>query len=450
MRVFQSLERMKQGTVLVCGDFMLDVYTTGSVHRISPEAPVPVLKVEKAESLPGGAGNVVLNLLSLGMNVVVAGRIGDDDAGRTLKEAFEKEHANTSALLVQKGYTTPLKNRLIADAQQLLRIDTEESEEMSDLFEEKLLLTIAALLPDIDVLAISDYAKGGISSSFCSRLIELAKNFSIPILVDPKGLDFSKYSGATLIKPNKKEAYAAAKLDEKATVNEVAKTLLEETRIEHVMITRSEEGISLWSQNGVEITCPVKSKEVVDVTGAGDTVLACITACMVNDIPMQDALHIANCAASIAIEHLGCYRVTLSEISKRFLKHDTGNKIFSKLQLTALKQVLRKQPYTLIVLENVDELTLDLFSEIQSFCGIHPDHTIVVYLKADPVRGDVVSLLSSFREIHFIIEQPECMSSILSTNRPSYLLVWEKYGLKDRTPSHTLLSDLLSVELKKV
>lgn len=445
MRVFSSLKKIEKGRVLVCGDFMLDFYTTGSVKRISPEAPVPVLKVQKTESLPGGAGNVVLNLLSLGMDVYVAGRIGDDEAGLRLKKAFEEEQADTRALLVQNGYTTPLKNRLIADSQHLLRIDTEESEPATDAFEEKLLHAIADLLPQIDVIAISDYAKGGISPSFCSSLIELARSFSVPILVDPKGVDFSKYAGATLIKPNKSEAYAAARQEESTPIDVVAEILLNETRVDHMLITRSEEGISAWSQDGSTITCSAKSKEVVDVTGAGDTVLACITACFINKIPLKDALQIANCAASIAIEHLGCYRVTLPEISKRLLQNDTGNKIFSELQLSALENVLRKQPYTLIVLDDLDQLTLDLFSEIQSYCGIHTDHTIVVYLKADPVRGDIVSLLSSFREVHFIIEQPECMSRVLEAVRPKAVLLWEQYGLRDCTPSHKLLNNLLEI-----
>lgn len=434
---------MKQANVLVCGDFMFDTYTIGSVERISPEAPVPVMRVSDESSRPGGAGNVALNLLSLGMNVFVAGRVGDDPAGEALSQAFASEGIQTNALLKQEGYITPKKNRLLASGQQLLRMDTEEKSIMSDEFETKLLQTIASFLSSIDIIAISDYAKGAITHSFCSNLIELARSLNIPVIVDPKGTDFSKYQNATLIKPNKLEAIKAAHLTEEATLDEIGQELIEQTHADYIMITRSEEGISLYGPFSKICESPVKSKEVVDVTGAGDTVLACITMALANNVQMEDALQIANCAASIAIEHIGCHRVTFSQISKRLLQSDTDNKIFSEVQISALEQVLQKNPYTLIVLEDVEKLTLDLFSEMNDYRSVHPNHHIVVYIKADAVRGDIVSLLSSFRAVDFIIEQTDCMQRVIDAVRPNEVLLWEEYGLVDRTPSVKLLTELL-------
>lgn len=434
LQVFDSFSKLgTKAKALVVGDFMLDYYTHGSVGRISPEAPVPVLKVAKEESLPGGAGNVALNLVSLGMDVLVAGRIGDDAIGTLLKEAFEKEAINTETMLVDDGYKTPLKNRLIAESQQLLRIDIEDAVPLADAFERKLLQAIHERLNDIDIIAISDYAKGAVTHSFCSHLIEMARHFDIPVIVDPKGTDFSKYAGATLIKPNQHEAYLAAHAEKNVPLTAVAKELLDVTQTEHLIITRSEDGISMFTRDGETQCSPAKSKEVRDVTGAGDTVLACLTAALANKVALQDAIQIANCAASIAIEHLGCYRVTLSEISKRLLQLDTGSKIYSSSQLSALEQVLKKRPYTLIILEDIHELTIDLFTEIQSYTSINVDRQIVVYVKADPVNGDIVSLLSSFNNIDFIIEQPECMRQLMDSVKPKQVLLWDKTCFKDRS-----------------
>lgn len=186
------LSRFSPVRVLVIGDFMLDTYTTGKVKRISPEAPVSVLHVQKEESRPGGAGNVVLNLVSLGAKVIAVGRIGYDVAGEQLRDSLESEGVDTENIFLQKGYKTPVKNRLIADAQQVLRVDCETVSSLPESIEEQVLERLSPILDKVNIVAISDYGKGFLSKALLKKIIEMSREKEIPVIVDPKGDDFSK------------------------------------------------------------------------------------------------------------------------------------------------------------------------------------------------------------------------------------------------------------------
>ena len=186
-----TFSKFRPFKAFVIGDFMLDTYTTGKVKRISPEAPVSVLQVEKQDARPGGAGNVVLNLISLGAQVTAVGRIGDDGDGQKLRESLKLEQVNTEGLLIQPYYKTPVKNRLIASAQQILRVDTETVTPIPEELEQRIISKLSSLLKDVKVIALSDYGKGFLSRSLISVLIERARALGIPIIVDPKGHDFS-------------------------------------------------------------------------------------------------------------------------------------------------------------------------------------------------------------------------------------------------------------------
>lgn len=290
--------------VSVVGDIMLDHYSYGQVKRISPEAPVPIFSLEREESLPGGAANVALNLLSLEAEVVLFGRVGDDARGRRLSSFFP----DAQGIVVQEGYLTPIKNRLIALSQQVMRIDQEEVTPLPPLYYDVILDRVF----DADIIALSDYGKGFLTTGLIRLIMEEARKKNIPVLVDPKGIDFTKYRGAFLIKPNVKEAYAAAKKEE--DLEEVARILLRDTGAEMLLITRSEEGMTLFQKGGGREDFPVLSKEVVDVTGAGDTVLAVLTLALGSGLEIQEAIRMANVAASIAIQQVGCVRVSLKEI----------------------------------------------------------------------------------------------------------------------------------------
>ncbi len=300
--------------ILVLGDFMLDVYTMGRVERISPEAPVPVLHVNGEHSLPGGAGNTILNLVSLGMHVHAVGRLGEDEAGRTFFDEMKKEGVDTSGIFFDQDYMTPRKSRMMADSQQIVRVDYETKKPLSSRLEQKVIDQLPKLLENVDVVAISDYAKGFLSKRLLNAVMECA---NVPVIVDPKGIDFSRYKGATLIKPNLSEAIAAAGLGPEATLDDVAGAIIEQTTIETLIVTRASEGISIFPKGKKRLDHPATVHAVRDVTGAGDTVLALLTASIANTCSLADAAQLSNVAASIAIERVGCARVTLKEIQER-------------------------------------------------------------------------------------------------------------------------------------
>ncbi|MDJ0652308.1 MAG: D-glycero-beta-D-manno-heptose-7-phosphate kinase [Simkaniaceae bacterium] len=428
VKLLSSFSRLKPAKVLVLGDFMLDTYTTGRVQRISPEAPVPILHVQKTEDLPGGAGNVVLNLKALGADVVAVGRIGDDDEGARLKQLFEKEEVDTSGLFIQKGITTPLKNRLIADAQQLIRVDQECITPLSSEIEEKVLIYIAEIAYQIKVIAISDYAKGFLSKSLLQAVIDLARGREIPTIVDPKGDDFSKYRGATMIKPNYKEAVAASQLPSDANLDTIGHALLSQTASEMIMVTRSEKGISLFKRNSDRFDFPVKSNEVKDVTGAGDTVLAMTTMAFASGLSLEEGLELSNIAAGIATERLGCVHVSLSELAERLLEINVSNKIFDEDHLFALEQALEGKKLTILGINTEEGVSSGLFSRIQKLSKQSADERLMIYLiDSDPAQ-DSLSLLSSLQEVHFIVIQSDSLTSLTEKVHPNKVYILNSDG----------------------
>lgn len=308
---------LRPAKILFLGDFMLDVYTIGHVNRLSPEAPVPLLSVEEESCRPGGGGNAILNLLSLKMEVKAIGRVGDDQAGHTFLEKMRESGISHEGIFVEKNFKTPVKKRMIADNQQLLRVDYEIVKALQEETENRVKEYIKSAIADVSIVAISDYGKGFFTPSLLRYVIDLAKKIKKPLIVDPKGRDFSKYQGATLIKPNFLEAVAASGLSPDYGINEIARKILDHVSIETLMVTRGREGISLFWKSGDEAHFPVKIHKVFDVTGAGDTVLSVITVIMANQVDLKEGAFLANVAASIAIEYLGCAPVTIEQIVKR-------------------------------------------------------------------------------------------------------------------------------------
>ncbi len=410
-RSFSSIQPFK---ALVIGDFMLDTYTTGKVRRISPEAPVPVMEVLHQESRPGGAGNVVLNLATLGGSVFAVGRMGEDAAGKELKHHLKG--VDTLGLIIEPNYKTPVKNRLISDSQQLLRVDMETISPLSSASEEQVIEFLEKTVPLAQVIAVSDYGKGFLTASLLQFLLALAKRQKVPVIIDPKGIDFSKYRGANLIKPNLSEAYAAAKLPQSASLDEVAKVLLTVTEADLLLITRSEAGISCFEKNGVRRDFPVRSKEVKDVTGAGDTVLATLCLSMASDLDIATAAQLANIAAGISIERLGCVQVTLPEIARRLLELDAGTKIYDENHTYVLAQVLKDRRYTLLVLHPGQKMSNALFKTLRTLSR-KENSELVVYVQAS--SGDeLIDLLSSLSEVDFIILQRENLEHLLKIMHP--------------------------------
>ena len=295
--------------VLVVGDVMLDRYWFGDVSRISPEAPVPVVHVQRTEERPGGAANVARNIASLGGKATLLSVVGDDEAGRSLAALLEKEHV-TTMFHKDPQLPTTVKLRVIGRQQQLLRIDF-ETPPSREVLEDKL-GDFESLVDDVDVIILSDYGKGGLTH--VSKMINVAKAHGKRILVDPKGDDFARYLGATLLTPNRGEfRQVVGRWQDEADLAARAESLRIELALDALLVTRSEEGMSLFSSAGA-MHEPTQAQEVYDVSGAGDTVIATIGLMMAAGLNMQDAVRIANRAAGVVVGKLGTATLSRAEL----------------------------------------------------------------------------------------------------------------------------------------
>jgi len=307
-----QLPSFEHARVLVVGDVMLDRYWFGDVSRISPEAPVPVLKVERIEERPGGAANVTRNVASLGAHCTLLSVVGDDEAGACLEKLLASQSKVTAMLHRDNTISTTIKLRAIARQQQLLRIDF-ETQPSHEVLHAKL-ADFRAKLPDADVVVLSDYGKGGLAH--IAEMIRLARAAGKPVLVDPKGEDYARYSGATLLTPNRSEfREVAGGWKTEAELNAKAEKLRTELQLDALLVTRSEEGMSLYRTQEV-LDEPAQSREVFDVSGAGDTVIATLAVMLASGADLPFAVRIANRAAGIVVGKLGTAVVSREEIIK--------------------------------------------------------------------------------------------------------------------------------------
>lgn len=416
--VFNNIQPKK---IMVIGDFLLDTYTIGKARRISPEAPVAVVNVQREERRPGGAGNVALNLISLGAQVVAVGRIGADYAGDIMKSTLLKEGIDIRGICVQKEYPTPVKNRILAENQQIVRVDHEIIVDIDETYEKNLMSSLPSLLEGVDVVAISDYGKGFLSKKVLSELIRLAKKQSIPVIADPKGIDFTKYGGATVLKPNLGEAYAAANMTHDSSLDLVAKKILKLADADYLMITRSEAGISIFHRNGKREDFPVRMREIKDVTGAGDTVLAMLSCAIANELSIKAAVQLSNIAAGIAIEHFGCARVSLSELARRLLEEDVANKIFDDEHFFGLKHVLFGCNFCLLSIDGSQGLTSTIFTSIRKLKQKGTE--LLIYVRDEMPDPEFVNLLASLHEVDFIMLKSESLRALCEAILPDEVYV---------------------------
>ena len=325
---------------LVIGDLMLDEYLWGKAERISPEAPVQVVDVIREELRLGGAGNVVHNLAALGVQVSVCSVVGDDQNGRELLGQLCHYHIDTQAIFQDANRRTSRKTRVVAAHQQIVRIDRESREPLPDDVEQQLCLWITSHTREFAVIVLSDYNKGVLTPAVIASAISAATHAGIPVLVDPKGKDFTRYGGATLLTPNRKEAEAASgiSITDTESLGRAAAVIMDATGLQYLLITRSEEGMSLFSQAGDIVHIPTVAREVFDVSGAGDTVLATLAVGIASGFGMAESARLANVAAGIAVGKLGTSVVTPQElINAVSLAHkDSHAKIKSLAELSPL------------------------------------------------------------------------------------------------------------------
>ena len=308
----------KKPSILVIGDLMIDHYIWGAATRLSPEAPVPVVNVKKETTTLGGAGNVVQNLVALGAHVAVAGVIGNDSSGRQLINMLEHEGVKTNALIKDDARPTTIKTRVLAGSHQLVRIDKEITESLSPDAEHDLITALRANIAGADIVIFSDYNKGLFSPGVTQKMIAIANEHEKKVVIDPKGLNYAKYEGAFIIKPNRKELAEAAKVEKISNITELrdaTKTIFAQTKTQYLIVTLSEEGMAIVTERSSKLL-PVKATEVFDVTGAGDTVIAAIAYFVALGFEVEEACELANHAAAIVIRHIGSATTTVEEILK--------------------------------------------------------------------------------------------------------------------------------------
>ncbi len=433
-------------TALVIGDFFFDTYITGRVKRISPEAPVPVLEVLKQESRPGGAGNVVLNLAAIGAHVFAIGRMGHDAEGQQLKCRLEADGVDVSAFVIQPAYQTPVKHRFIADSQQLLRVDFETVDPLPRELEEAVLLQLPSMIQRSQIVAISDYGKGFLTRHLISQTIEMAKKAGVPVIVDPKGLDFTKYRHATVLKPNASEAYAAANMASSSSLDAVAQHLLDLSQVDKLLITRSEAGMSLFESGKARKDFPVRSREVKDVTGAGDTVLSFICLALANGLNVDEAAQLANIAACISVERLGCVQVTLAQLAQRLFEMNRDMKIFDESHSYALRHILKDKSYSLLILQHGQSVTNALLRAVKQLSSA--EQQLMVYINDAHPTDEFVHLLASLNEVDMIILQGESLKNLCGIMNPYEMYCLEGEEIRQLYQAADLLSTLRSYGFK--
>jgi len=387
----------KSPKILVIGDLMIDQYLWGDSERISPEAPVQIIDVDKVSNILGGAGNVINNLKTLGAEVEVISVIGNCENSVILKELLSNIDVDSDYLIEEANRTTSKKSRIIASQQQVLRYDQESSTEISNSSEQRILKILERNIDKYDVILFSDYGKGIFTSNLTKDLIKTAKKFDKKVLVDPKGFDYSKYKGAYLLTPNLKEASDATEInitDKQSLINAISK-LKKKCDLHVSLITLSEKGIALFADE-LKIF-PTTSKEVFDVTGAGDTVLASLGFSLACELNIEQAVEFANLAAGVVVGKIGAATVSINEI----IEYESSlNKSSSELHIKSINEI------TALCKEFRSKEKKIVFTN-GCFDILHAGH--VKYLEAAKSYGDILILgLNSDRSV----------SALKGKNRP--------------------------------
>ena len=390
-KLLKTVTNLGSPKVLVVGDFMLDVYTYGDALRISPEAPVPVLKITRTEHSCGGAGSVAADLGVLGAAVVCVGIIGDDKNGETLKQMLAGAGSDVTGLLTVTEKPTISKQRLIGLAQhrhqqQLFRLDEECTEPLSEQCCNELLEAYKDKLQQADVVCLQDYNKGLLSSSLCGQMIELATQANKKVIVDPSlGGDYSKYAGATLITPNRQEASEAVEFEIK-TVDDAAKAadeLVAKLKLEAVVITLDKEGAYLKAEQQSEVV-PTRVRNVYDVTGAGDMVLATLAITLAAGCDYKTAVELANITGGIEVGKFGVATVTIQEIINEIVSQNRGKNGKIRAADSLIRELgwHRSQDEKIVFTNGCFDVVHRGHIEFLKFCKSHGD-VVVVGLNSD-------------------------------------------------------------------
>jgi rfaE bifunctional protein kinase chain/domain len=302
--------------VLVIGDVMLDRYIYGSVNRVSPEAPVPVVLLQNTVDSVGGAANVAANIIGLGAKVSLVGIIGEDSEANDLMLALSRLKISPDNLLSLKTRKTTVKTRVVAQNHHIVRIDQESAEKISEKEESDVWKNIEGLIAYISIVIVSDYAKGILTDNLLSLIISKCREANKLVIIDPKSKDFSKYRGASLLTPNRKEAFEAYHLNDCKDIEEVGPNLVKMFDLESLLITESEDGMSLFQHNSNRVKFHSIARKVFDVTGAGDTVIATLSVALGARMNLIDSVTLANIAAGLVVEKVGTTTIEIEALRK--------------------------------------------------------------------------------------------------------------------------------------
>ena len=316
-----GIEGLQGARVAVIGDLMLDRYVYGGVERISPEAPIAVLGIDHERVMLGGAGNVARNVAALGAEAVLVALCGEDDAGSEIKALLAVEDRLRAQLCVTAGRATSVKTRFVAGNQQLLRTDLEAREDVGAAAAAELLTVALAAVDGADAVVLSDYAKGVLSKALIEAVVERAAARSVPVIADPKTLDFSHYRGVGVLTPNRAELHAATRMDVASDDQAVdaAQSVIDRCGVAAVLVTRGARGMSLVRREAAPVHIPTRAREVFDVSGAGDTVVAALAGGLASGMTLDAAAELANVAAGVVVGKVGTAVVDAGELKAAFL-----------------------------------------------------------------------------------------------------------------------------------
>jgi D-beta-D-heptose 7-phosphate kinase/D-beta-D-heptose 1-phosphate adenosyltransferase len=439
-----DISKFDQCRLFVIGDLMLDEYLWGEVDRISPEAPVQVVSIQKEDYTLGGAGNVVNNAVSLGAKVAVAGVIGAGRNGQLLLTRFNELGVDTAGIIQEVDRRTTKKTRIIAANQHVLRIDRETNQDVSEPTLEKMIHYIEDKMSDIDVVLISDYGKGLITKNLISRVTASAKKHKKIIIVDPKGLDFSKYSGVSLLTPNKKEASLASGVDinNELSFEIAANKILETINLDNLLITCGKDGMVLFGKNKEPYWVKAEARQVFDVSGAGDTVLAVFGLAVASGASIHNSVTVANTAAGIVVGKVGTATVSKHELASA-LKSDENRlpvKYKDLTELPALVEDLKKKGKRLVLTNGCFDLLhaghIMLFSRSKQMgdiliVAIDDDESVKI-LKGSgrPVLNakERVKILSALDAVDYVVVfSSQQLINLIETIQPDVLTKGSNY-----------------------
>ena len=445
--------------VVVIGDLILDEYLDGSVSRISPEAPVPVHLVQESSSTAGGAANVARNIQLVGGSCSVAGVCGNDSAATKLKSILDEDLVDTRYIEIDNHRPTVRKTRITANHQQLVRIDWEEVTPIDEKLQQALLANLKQL--EMDALVVSDYGKGCLPKVFLSKIMSFAKSRSIPVIVDPKGNDYSAYEGASLITPNYKEACEALNLDHSKTWDpeNLARRIKSQYGIDNVLVTLGSEGMAGLTSDGKFHRLSAVTREVFDVSGAGDTVVSIMALSMGSNLGFAQSMHLANTAAGCVVEKWGTQPILKEELTRaldlseerKFGWSSTGRKVHDLTSLKGALDTLKSEGNKVVFTNGCFDLLhaghISYLEEARAqgnilVLGVNSDES-VRRLKGSsrPIIpcAQRMTLLAALECVDFVVSfDQDTPQDLISTLMPDVLVKGADYELKDIVGADTV------------